>query len=193
VVGNRRSPTTRCEMRRECSYLGAIISLCCGQPRPREIPHDGFDKLDPRVTWKLARMTASRRIDGFAELADYAVVSDGRTSALLALVVQVDWWVLPSLDDLPVCGALLDPTHWGFVFVRPESYVSVESHYIGATNVVDTTYTSTRILILRRIVLVFQMKYPFDTFDSLRDQSFGRVPNDILRIWVTLQQRLQRV
>ncbi len=86
-------------------------------------------------------MTASRRIDGFAELADYVVVSDGRTSTLFALDVQVDRWALPSLDDLPVCGTLIDPTHGDFVFVRPERYVSVESHDIDATNEVDTKYT----------------------------------------------------
>lgn len=82
----------------------------------------------------------NRRIDGFVELADYAVLSDGRTSALLALDGQVDWWALPALDDLPICGALLDPAHGGHIFVRPESSFEVKRNYIESTNVLETTF-----------------------------------------------------
>jgi len=84
------------------------------------------------------------RIDGFAQLADYAALSDGRTSALLALDGQVDWWAMPSLDDSPVCGALLDPASGGYVFLRPENYLDVERQYINSTNVLQTTFTTAR-------------------------------------------------
>ncbi|HUZ40967.1 MAG TPA: hypothetical protein VMU68_06225 [Acidimicrobiales bacterium] len=66
-------------------------------------------------------MAANPRIDDFAELADFAVLSDGRTSALRALDGQVDWWAMPVLDDLPPFGALLDPAHGGHVFLRPQN------------------------------------------------------------------------
>lgn len=82
------------------------------------------------------------RIDGFAELADYAVLTDGRTSAVLALDGQVDWWAVSALDDLPVCGALLDPARGGFVFLRPENYLDVQRQYIDSTNVLETTFTT---------------------------------------------------
>ena len=84
----------------------------------------------------------NRSIDGFVELADYAVLSDGRTSALLALDGQIDWWALPAMDDLPLCGALLDPAHGGHVFVRPENYVAVERRYVPSTNVLETTFVT---------------------------------------------------
>jgi len=87
-------------------------------------------------------VAADPRIDGFAELADYAVLSDGRTSALLALDGQVDWWAMPVLDDLPICGALLDPARGGYVFLRPEDTFDVERRYIDSTNVLETTFTT---------------------------------------------------
>jgi GH15 family glucan-1,4-alpha-glucosidase len=89
---------------------------------------------------KGARQIVDRTIDGFVALSDYAVLSDGRTSALLALDGQIDWWALPALDDLPVCGALLDPTHGGHVFLRPEKSYDAERRYVDSTNVLETTF-----------------------------------------------------
>jgi len=87
-------------------------------------------------------MTMERRIDGFAELSDYAVLSDGRTSALLALDGQIDWWAVPKLDDMPVCGALLDPARGGHLFLRPEDAFSVKWRYVDSTNVLESTFTT---------------------------------------------------
>jgi GH15 family glucan-1,4-alpha-glucosidase len=110
---------------------------------PRRMgPHalEPFDQHSPFM----GGMTVYRRIDGFAELADYAVLSDGRTSALLALDGQVDWWALPALDDLPVCGALLDPIQGGHIFLRPDDSFEMHRRYIDATNVIETTFTTER-------------------------------------------------
>lgn len=80
------------------------------------------------------------RIDGFAPIADYAVLGDGRTVALVARDGRVDWWPVPTIDAPPVCAAILDPSRGGHVLVAPEGDFSVERRYVEDTNVLETTY-----------------------------------------------------
>lgn len=84
----------------------------------------------------------AERVDGYAPIADYGVLGDGRTVALVAGDGRIDWWPLPVLDALPVCAAILDPERGGHVALAPEDDYEVTRHYLPGTNVLGTTYTT---------------------------------------------------
>jgi hypothetical protein len=59
------------------------------------------------------------RHDGYVPIADYAVVGDGRTAALVATDGSVDWWPCPTLDAPPLCAAIIDPRRGGHFVLCP--------------------------------------------------------------------------
>ncbi len=84
----------------------------------------------------------TRRVDGFAPIEEYAVLTDGRTSALISLDGRVEWWPVPTIDAPLVCGSLLDPDGGGYLALAPEGEFSVERHYVEDTNVLESVFTT---------------------------------------------------
>ncbi|WP_331272128.1 glycoside hydrolase family 15 protein [Motilibacter aurantiacus] len=82
------------------------------------------------------------REDGFAPLADYAGIGDGRSVALIARDGSIDWWAVPDLHGVPAFAALLDPEDGGRVALRPVEPFTAERGYVGDTNVVATEFTT---------------------------------------------------
>jgi GH15 family glucan-1,4-alpha-glucosidase len=87
-------------------------------------------------------MKPSLRIDGYAPIEDYAVLTDGRTSALISLDGRIDWWPVPTLDAMPVFAAILDAESGGFLSLAPVRDYDVERRYVEGTNVLESEITT---------------------------------------------------
>ena len=75
-------------------------------------------------------------------IAEYAMLSDRRTCALVSREGSVDWLCAPRFDSPAVLGRLLDPAagHWS---VRPtDPDAEATRRYIDETMLIETTWTT---------------------------------------------------
>jgi GH15 family glucan-1,4-alpha-glucosidase len=78
--------------------------------------------------------------DAPAPIADYAVLGDGRTAALVSLRGSVDWLCLPGFDSAACFAALLGtPEHGRWLLTVPDAR-DVSRRYLGDSFVLETTY-----------------------------------------------------
>jgi GH15 family glucan-1,4-alpha-glucosidase len=84
---------------------------------------------------------ASRAESGFLPIAEYAMLSDSSSAALVSRDGSIDWLCLPRFDSASVFGRILDPDagHWQ---IGPAGDYEVERRYLPGTLVLETTFTT---------------------------------------------------
>jgi GH15 family glucan-1,4-alpha-glucosidase len=81
-------------------------------------------------------------------IADYAVVSDCNSAALVSSTGSVDWLCFPRFDSRSVFARLLDHSA-GHFSVRPRGEAEATRRYVGESLVLETTFrTSTGAMVL---------------------------------------------
>jgi alpha,alpha-trehalase len=91
-------------------------------------------------TTTIAPMTA-RAADESTPIADYGLLADCNSAALLTRDGSVDWLCLPRYDSPAIMARILDPEggHWS---IRPTGDYSAERRYLPDTLVIETTFTT---------------------------------------------------
>src|SRR5690349_6648132 len=74
-------------------------------------------------------------------IADYALLSDCRSAALVGVAGSVDWLCFPRFDSPSVFGRILGEEA-GFWAIRPVGGTGASRRYVGPSMVLETTYTT---------------------------------------------------
>jgi GH15 family glucan-1,4-alpha-glucosidase len=121
----------------------------------------------------IARPRAKREQHGFLPIAEYAMLSDSSSAALVASDGSIDWLCLPRFDSSSLFGRILDPDagHWQ---IAPAGEYEVERRYLPGTLVLETTFTTATGSARLTDALVFE--------EGQRAHDLGmRPPHELLR------------
>ncbi len=92
------------------------------------------------TTMSAAEHASNRRGD-FLPIADYGLLADCNSAALLNRDGSIDWLCMPRYDSPGIFSRILDPAagHWS---IRPAGSFEVERRYLPGTLVIETTFTT---------------------------------------------------
>src|SRR5579864_2742676 len=80
----------------------------------------------------------------FPAIADYGIIGDCRSAALVSKDGSLEWLCWPRFDSASVFAALLDRERGGFWKISPIQPFSVSREYVANTNVLQTRFTTAR-------------------------------------------------
>ncbi|HEX2146995.1 MAG TPA: trehalase-like domain-containing protein, partial [Pseudorhizobium sp.] len=77
----------------------------------------------------------------FRPIADYGLLSDCNSAALVSTHGSVDWLCLPRFDSPALFSRILDPDggHWS---IRPAKPFTTQRRYLPGTLILETTFTT---------------------------------------------------
>src|SRR3954447_11970580 len=114
------------------------------------------------------------RDDDFRPVADYGLLADCTSAALVDRAGSIDWLCLPHYDSPAVFSRLLDPAagHWS---ITPTGDFTVERRYAPGSLVIETTFTTDTGVVRLVDALAFQ--------PGQRGHDLGRdAPHELLRL-----------
>src|SRR5512133_481557 len=84
---------------------------------------------------------ATADMNDFRPVADYGLLADCNSAALVDRGGSIDWLCLPRYDSNAVFSRILDPDagHWS---IRPLGAYSPERRYLPGSLVIETTFTT---------------------------------------------------
>ena len=93
------------------------------------------------ATTTIAADTASAQRDEFLPVAEYGLLADCNSAALVSRDGSIDWLCMPRYDSSAVFSRILDPKagHWS---IRPVGPFKAERRYVPGTLVIETTFTT---------------------------------------------------
>jgi GH15 family glucan-1,4-alpha-glucosidase len=117
--------------------------------------------------------TAAGRTDASTPIADYGVLADCNTAALVSKAGSIDWLCLPRYDSPAVFARLLDPDagHWS---IAPAGESTSTHRYLPGTLVIETTFETAGGTVRVTDALAFS--------EGQRGHDLGRgAPHEVLR------------
>jgi GH15 family glucan-1,4-alpha-glucosidase len=117
---------------------------------------------------------SNRRVGGFVPIADYGLLADCTSAALVARDGSIDWLCMPHYDSPAVFARVLDPDagHWS---IAPAGPFTAERRYVPGTLVIETTFTTAAGSLRLTDAMAFA--------DGQRGHDVGRdAPHEVLRL-----------
>jgi len=111
------------------------MSSASSRPRTRRAARPAASP--PQRTAARDPLAAAER---YLPIADYAIIGDTRTAALVSSAGAVDWLCLPSFDDDAVFAAILDAERGGRFAVTPAESFESERAYRTDTACLETRF-----------------------------------------------------
>jgi alpha,alpha-trehalase len=121
-----------------------------------------------------ATTAADRRASGYQPIADYGLLADCTSAALVDRDGSIDWLCMPHYDSPAVFARILDPNagHWS---IAPVGESASKRRYLPGTLVIETTFTTAT----GTVRLIDAMAFA----PSQRGHDLGRgAPHEVLRL-----------
>jgi len=80
----------------------------------------------------------------YRPIADYGIIGDMHSCALIASDASIDWCCLPDFDSPSIFGAILDRRKGGRFQIAPTSEYESRHEYLKDTNILKTLFKTSQ-------------------------------------------------